>query len=140
MKMRWDTDRKWLYITVTDGPSEATVSLSAAEAEVLMSVAMQTPNFIALQAEAEQRALEMLNDRSASLQSIIEERGALGRQTARGAEAHADGAAGLSHLKLHVARQAARGSQVSGGCTTGEDIQGDQRDAPLSTRRRPSCR
>jgi hypothetical protein len=77
MKMRWDTDRKWLYITVTDGPSEATVSLSAAEAEVLMSVAMQTPNFIALQAEAEQRALEMLNDRSASLQSIIEERGAL---------------------------------------------------------------
>jgi hypothetical protein len=61
IKYWWSEDRQFFCILVNDGTSQATVSLSVEEAEALMGEVMQTPGFLELQKEAEQRALELMD-------------------------------------------------------------------------------
>lgn len=66
IKYWWSEDRQWFCILVNDGTAQATVSLSIEEAEALMGEVMQTPGFLALQKQAEERAIEMLNERASA--------------------------------------------------------------------------
>lgn len=60
IKYWWSEDRQFFCILVNDGVNQATVSLSIKEAEALMGEVMQTPSFLELQRQAQERALEML--------------------------------------------------------------------------------
>lgn len=62
IKYWWSEDRQWFCIRVNDGTAQATVSLTIEEAEALMGEVMQTPSFLDLQKQAQERALELLEE------------------------------------------------------------------------------
>lgn len=71
IKYWWSEDRQFFCVLVNDGTAQATVSLSIEEAEELMGEVMQTPSFLALQQEAERRALQLMDERASSLPSTL---------------------------------------------------------------------
>lgn len=62
IKYWWSEDRQWFCILVNDGNSQATVSLSAEEADALADEAMRTPEYLAMEERGRQQALQILDD------------------------------------------------------------------------------
>ena len=65
IKYWWSDDRQWFCILANDGVSQTTVSLTVEEAEAMMGEVMQTPNFLALQEEAAERAVQLMDEHRA---------------------------------------------------------------------------